>query len=239
MPSQLQGLNAAALSCLDSGDHSDLTIKCNDRDFKVHRMVLCPQSPFFAKAVKKHAFEEGQTGVISMNHDDPDAIEAMLQFLYTGDYNTENLTMQNHLKIYELADKVDVSALKTLCEDKFNAMARNNWKDLSFPGCMKTAYDITPPGPSGENLRSIVVKIASENVKQLFQLDTGFKQMLADVAELGADMVEFLAKSSSQSDNANSSRSDCSYLCRHCWSSFTIAVRCGFDVSCPRCGGAN
>lgn len=45
--------------CLQSGDYSDLTIKCNGKEFQVHKFVLCTQSAFFAKAVKKGAFEVG------------------------------------------------------------------------------------------------------------------------------------------------------------------------------------
>lgn len=186
-----------------------------------------------------------------MDQDDPDAIEAMLKFLYTGDYNTENLTMQNHLEIYELADRVDIPALKTLCEDRFNAMAKQDWKDASFPACVKIAYDITPPGPAGQRLRSMLVKIASQHVKELFQLDASFKQMLAEVAEFGADMLEFLTKSPVPSCNDRTESSLCieyeddemessvskrRYHCDNCYALFTITVRWGPDINCPCCG---
>jgi len=41
-------LNSA--SVYDSSKYSDLTIRCRDRDFKVHRAVVCPRSTFFAAA---------------------------------------------------------------------------------------------------------------------------------------------------------------------------------------------
>lgn len=30
--------------------YADLTIRCDGQDFRVHRAILCPQSPFFDRA---------------------------------------------------------------------------------------------------------------------------------------------------------------------------------------------
>jgi hypothetical protein len=127
-----------------------------------------------------------------MDHDEPDAISAMLRYLYTGDYNTKGQTMQFHLKIYELADKVRIPTLKTLSENKFKVMAENDWSHPLFPACVKTAYEITPPGSGGVSLRSIIVEIAAEHIKDLFKLETGFRHMMEDVAAFGADLSEVL-----------------------------------------------
>ncbi|QDS69486.1 hypothetical protein FKW77_006690 [Venturia effusa] len=228
-----QGIIDAVSSCLDSGDHSDLTIKCENNEFKAHKVVLCPQSTFFAKALKKNAFQEGQTGVISMDADDPDAIHAMLRFLYTGDYSNENLTMQSHLKIYELADKVDVSSLKTLCEEKFKGIAGVDWKDATFPACIKLAYDITPPGSSGERLRSIVVEIVSEHVKDLLGLDTGFMIMMKGVPDFAADVVEALSAKAAQNGDQSQIPCVCKSDIGH---TFTIPRSADPARFCPICG---
>jgi len=39
-------------SCLTSGDYSDLAIKCGDDMYKVHKLIVCTRSEFFARAVK-------------------------------------------------------------------------------------------------------------------------------------------------------------------------------------------
>lgn len=35
--------------CFDSSKYSDLIIRCEDREFKVHRIVVCGQSKYFSK----------------------------------------------------------------------------------------------------------------------------------------------------------------------------------------------
>ncbi|TID20191.1 putative btb poz-like protein [Venturia nashicola] len=52
-----------------SGEYSDCVIKTQTGEHQVHKIVLCSQSPFFEKAVKKGTFEEGRTGVINMEVD--------------------------------------------------------------------------------------------------------------------------------------------------------------------------
>lgn len=162
-----------------------------------------------------------------MNHDDPDAIEAMLGFLYTGDYSTKSVTMQSHLKIYELADRLDISALKRLSENKFEVLAMNKWEDATFLPCVKTAYDITPPGPGGERLRSMVINIASQHLKELFNLDIGFKNMMIEVPEFGGDLAEVLAGGTS----------NVTYGCDRCGGKFEW-VFIHEPLYCEDCGGA-
>lgn len=69
-----------------SGEYSDLTVHCGGHDFNVHRNIVCSQSLYFANVVKEGRWLEGQTGVIGLKEDDPDAVKAMLEFLYTAEY---------------------------------------------------------------------------------------------------------------------------------------------------------
>jgi hypothetical protein len=40
-----------ALAALHGDEkYADLTVTCGDHTFKLHRAVICPQSPFFEKA---------------------------------------------------------------------------------------------------------------------------------------------------------------------------------------------
>jgi len=70
---------------LSTGDFSDFTIVCGDREFKVHRVVLCAQSRYFRAACKEESFKEGTSRRLELQ-EDPEVFEGVLSFLYTGDY---------------------------------------------------------------------------------------------------------------------------------------------------------
>jgi BTB/POZ domain len=48
--SRIDAMLASKWSILQSGKYSDLTIGSGDREFHVHKAVICPQSPFFMAA---------------------------------------------------------------------------------------------------------------------------------------------------------------------------------------------
>ncbi|KAI7237999.1 hypothetical protein KC330_g2867 [Hortaea werneckii] len=91
--------NEALRKLLDTGEYSDLTIKCGLRTFKVHKAIVCARSEYFAAACKPGAFKEGETGIIELQStadpnaakddpslDDPAAVKLMIDFLYLHDY---------------------------------------------------------------------------------------------------------------------------------------------------------
>ncbi|PWY75009.1 hypothetical protein BO70DRAFT_258066, partial [Aspergillus heteromorphus CBS 117.55] len=72
---------------------SDFTIVCQDRIYPGHRKVICPQSPYFEHACRN--IKEGMDGVVELHDKQPHLVEAMLEYLYLGDYNvkTSGLTV--------------------------------------------------------------------------------------------------------------------------------------------------
>ncbi|OAA38683.1 BTB/POZ domain protein [Beauveria brongniartii RCEF 3172] len=70
---------------LKSGQFSDLTLVCSDKEFNVHKAVVCAQSKVVAAAIRE-PFQESKTGKIVIEEYDTDTVENMVEFLYTGDY---------------------------------------------------------------------------------------------------------------------------------------------------------
>jgi hypothetical protein len=71
------GCSNAAFSLHYGGKYSDLTIRCNYREWFVHRAIVCSRSGFFDGACSGQ-FREALNGVIDLSEDDEDAIEQMI-----------------------------------------------------------------------------------------------------------------------------------------------------------------
>jgi hypothetical protein len=67
------------------GKYSDLTITCNNKQWAVHKAVICSRSSFFDLACSRH-FRESKTGIIDLPGDDEDAVGEMIYYLYHLDY---------------------------------------------------------------------------------------------------------------------------------------------------------
>ncbi|RCI09648.1 hypothetical protein L249_3985 [Ophiocordyceps polyrhachis-furcata BCC 54312] len=136
----------ALAELMKSGENSDLTFKCNGHDFKVHKLVVCGQSPVI-KAALSPCFEEGRTNTINMNAFDHQTVGRLVRYLYTGDYddsdgdsmkvdeegddsavansnstpryrepNVESLTI--HIKVNSIGDYYGISKLMSLANVK-------------------------------------------------------------------------------------------------------------------------
>ncbi|KAI0156832.1 hypothetical protein GGR57DRAFT_501222 [Xylariaceae sp. FL1272] len=70
---------------LNIRDFSDLTLVCHGQKFKVHKAILCAQSPVFTAAVKGK-FMEASTSMINVAFD-VETLKRMLEYLYTGTYD--------------------------------------------------------------------------------------------------------------------------------------------------------
>ncbi|RFU76155.1 hypothetical protein TARUN_6097 [Trichoderma arundinaceum] len=74
---------------MQSGQFSDLTFVCQGQEFKIHKLVVCSQSPVLAAAIKGQ-FKEAQTGVIQIDGFDVETVRRMVEFLYMGDYDIQH-----------------------------------------------------------------------------------------------------------------------------------------------------
>ncbi|KAJ4374925.1 hypothetical protein N0V83_002003 [Neocucurbitaria cava] len=130
---------------------SDLTIvygEHGEKQFQAHRFVLCNSSEWFMSASSNLSFvrmsqsmtrlsinttvkQEAHDRIIPLKEDHPDALEALFEFCYTGDYTetmdgdnhlewTKNLFMQ-HARVFIVADKYMVPDLRELALDRLEA----------------------------------------------------------------------------------------------------------------------
>ena len=172
-PSLSKSLIEGTTRLLNSEKYSDLTITSQTRSFKVHKAVICTQSKVLA-AMSDAGFKETSTAILGLEHDHPAAIECMVTFLYTGDYDDEaavdtDTRLMLHALVYSLADKYDIQNLKRLAEVNFENMADGGMCD-DFPAIVATVFETTYSNDEG--LRGVVCRICVDHIDEVLASET-------------------------------------------------------------------
>ncbi|KAH8709824.1 Speckle-type POZ protein-like [Beauveria bassiana] len=135
MAASARGINLGHL--LESGQFSDLTLVCGDKQFNVHKAVVCAQCRVLAAAIRE-PFQASKTGKIVIEEYDTDTVEKMVEFLYTGDYkpqfhqdeetNDDEVPEEDpvqHVLVNSIADYYDIKALADLSKEKLQHALRD------------------------------------------------------------------------------------------------------------------
>merc|ERR1711874_168080 len=88
---------------------ADLSIKCGDEIFRVHKVVLCSRSPVF-RAMLLGDMLEAWEGEVNITDEASGTFAAMLHYVYTGKLK-ERQDLNNMIYV---ADKYDLPGLKEL-----------------------------------------------------------------------------------------------------------------------------
>ncbi|XP_035231449.1 speckle-type POZ protein-like [Stegodyphus dumicola] len=91
---------------------TDVSIRVKDKEFPVHKVILTTRSPVF-RGMFSHEMAEEKTNVIEISDIDPDVIEIMLQYIYSGQLKKVN--MYNALELYSASDKYQLLDMKAKC----------------------------------------------------------------------------------------------------------------------------
>ncbi|XP_019629830.1 PREDICTED: kelch-like protein 12 [Branchiostoma belcheri] len=98
----------------EEGSFCDVILRIRNREFRAHRLILSAYSDYFRSMFSSFWAESGQA-VVNLQDDyvTPDALEAVLKFMYTTevDITAENLCSillaADHLQVKTLTQKVD------------------------------------------------------------------------------------------------------------------------------------
>ncbi|KAH6953968.1 BTB/POZ protein [Ilyonectria sp. MPI-CAGE-AT-0026] len=208
---------------------SDAVISCEGQEFKVHRLILSIHSQYFTKELNGPC-KEASDKKIEIGDFDAGVVEAMIQFMYKFDYRNKcgTSTMVFDAQVYQIADKYNIQALKTLSKEKFGASIATGWSMDDFPLAIAVVYDSTLPEDRG--LRDLAVETSHENIEKLLGHDE-FCKVLRKIPDFAADLIPFL--SGKHTSNSKS------YRCPSC--SYTIHgdLRHGKNYYCTSCGSRN
>lgn len=140
---------------------------------------------------------------------DPQAVDCVVQFFYLWDYNVPLPMSGNnaeidipyaddpdgsqlilHSKVFTLAHLYDISRLGDLSVEKFQAVARSQWKSKCLLDAAREAYTATPPAVL--QMREAIVKTFYEH-REL--LDEDFiKEFLLEIPHLTLDIMMYMNK---------------------------------------------
>ncbi|RSL44324.1 hypothetical protein CEP54_014732 [Fusarium duplospermum] len=77
--------NGMLSGLLQTGKFSDCTVVCQGKEFKLHKVVICAQSPVISAALEK-ASKQSQSSSLHITGFDLATVECMVDFLYHEDY---------------------------------------------------------------------------------------------------------------------------------------------------------
>ncbi|KAL8855319.1 MAG: hypothetical protein Q9178_008033 [Gyalolechia marmorata] len=141
-------------------------------------------------------FEESRTFTLRLPDDKPNLIKAMIQYLYSGDFQdsgsveTPRKTSHNLAEMYGVAEKYQLKGLKTLIIKKLGVVVNAVKRPIEFMSTAKKIYDCIPD--SDEDFRDFFRNFA---IKSLRPTDMSgairqeFDDHVADGGTMAVDMV--------------------------------------------------
>ncbi|KAL8878743.1 MAG: hypothetical protein Q9198_003517 [Flavoplaca austrocitrina] len=199
----LQGL----LKFEKSGDFTVFTIACGDREWKVHRVVICSHSKYFWKTCQS-GFKEGETGAIVLKEENPAVIAKLVNYFYKFDYDDSDVKdahsdkdnreqppaqdckpskLEFNALMYFAGDKYDIGGLKILAKAKFSAALVQGWdQEDHFPEAIRLVYENTVSSDRGlrECLKPMLVVH-----KQQLQSNEKFMDLVETNGKFARDLI--------------------------------------------------
>lgn len=189
--------------------------------------VLLPYVQWRLQGTFSHTFkeqllivEEQETveNTITLKEDDPRAIEAMVHFMYGYDYDSSGSDhgrvspLLFNIKVYQVADKYGVRALKQRAKQKFEETIEACWAMDDLPHAILDVYERTEK--DDRNLKDIVLKVIRAHINILIE-DSNFKQVLESNNGFAVDLARDLVKM--QKDLINFNLKYGCPNCQRCW----------------------
>ncbi|KAF5250089.1 hypothetical protein FANTH_4642 [Fusarium anthophilum] len=191
---------ARIVQARESGEFTDFTFACNGRNIEVHKIIICSQSPVF-RAACAGQFKEAFSGTYDLTSHQPDMVQLMVDYLYTGDYsidmnetnetNETNTTsnsgaLSTHAIMYAFGEEYDIKGLRDLSAQKYSWSLDERLELDEFLNSIPFVYTLTADGSRG--LRDPALEFARNKLR-----DAGGQSDIRDAFdELLIECPEFL-----------------------------------------------
>ncbi|KAB2569422.1 hypothetical protein DBV05_g11895 [Lasiodiplodia theobromae] len=157
---------------MQSSQYSDMKIKdSNGHIYKAHKLVVCTQSDFFKNALKENTFKESHDNLVHLPTDDPAAVRAMIQYMYTGAYGPSPIFFGDvaamllfHVNVHALADKYRVGDTTASAVRRANAINSNKYSNNSL------CFSLHVPAHKNQTLGQMACERLEHDLEELWPL---------------------------------------------------------------------
>jgi len=154
---------------LESGQLTDVTIKCQGRELNCHKVILAARSPLFNALFIQQTMDSHQNE-IKIEDLDIDTLQEMLKYIYAG--TIDKLSTRSG-RLLEAAEKYQLPELKRICEEELcETLTVDSCLD-----CLVLAHLYNAP-----DLKEAAVKfVVSRSAEFVDQIDkfTAYPELLA------------------------------------------------------------
>lgn len=173
----LDNIRAEMHSLYKNKVFTDAVIRCENKEFKVHRAILA-QSPVF-KTMFEVDMKEKRDGVVNITDITPAVMSDLLSFFYTGTApNVKKLARE----LLNAAQKYELHRLRAICENVLKIkICAVNVVDMII---LADLYDAA-------SLRHACLKFIHHNSAEV-QKTARWKDLKADLNQYGALLIEIL-----------------------------------------------
>jgi hypothetical protein len=174
------------LNLWESKTLSDVTFKCQGKNFTAHTNILASSSPVLA-AMFLNDFKEKKDRIVEITDFDSRVIENLLRYLYTGEVFGENNRPIEHVEnLFAAADKYDIESLKEECEFHLS-------KNLTVYNI--TRYLVLAHRHNSPKLHELTLDFIAENAAQTVcsRKKTDWMEIMKGDPELAFQVMERLA----------------------------------------------
>ncbi|KAH9826120.1 Broad-Complex, Tramtrack and Bric a brac [Teratosphaeria destructans] len=182
-------------------EYSDVILKYSDRTFHAHKFIICRASEYFKKLCGPgSAFAESEAKVIELKDDTVDALDAVLRYIYTGKYCSEEDGEEYQKRSWEFNIDVSITANKYMI-DTLSKIAWEECKSLiNRLTDVQEVFDALEKMPEYEgydaSFSEIAANLREKHLKSLLKLPAFRAQMETNTEDMWK-MIERLSFASS------------------------------------------
>lgn len=222
-----QTLVDGMLQLMNNEKYCDLVIKCEGREWKVHKALLCSFSNVFDRACKWVTLDGKKTEIIEHEVYDAATMQRLISYVYKGRYKVgeddieerdhEDMIAKRkliaHAKVYGIADYYDIAPLKTFAADRFRTIATSTERLDGFVEVISEVCSCSTPSDLqlrpilSEHILKHAVEFVNDNdfmrgfahLSNAHELTIGlFREMVVQHVEVKRELTQHLSAMGSE-----------------------------------------